>query len=204
MGEIFSPPRPERGRSGGQLSQPLDHFLAFLTAPDFHCPAILFALALGAGEHIHELFELTQIHHIALTIGGDICELVGVDTLGIQIPDPVKGIPAFAQATGHKGEAGSLDADSDSPGVYVAVTVICGAVVLGAGDTVLGAERPFGGVRQLGGGGHVNSKLFHFFDLLFFPFCDFIIHPSGRVVKTFFHFFQTFFGTWSGSLSTPL
>ncbi len=163
MGEIFSPPL------GGAGGQPVQHFLAFLAAPNLHRPAVLVALALGASEHIHELFELAQRHHVALAGSGHICELVGVDTLGVEVPDAVKVVPAFAQAPGHKGEAGGLDADADSARIYVAVAVICGAVVLGAGDAILGAECPLGGVGQLGGGGHVNSKSFHFFISLLAP-----------------------------------
>ena len=159
--ESFFLPYPER--SGGSGLEPLDHLFAFLAAPDFHCPAVLFALSLGTTEHIHELLKLGNVHHINGVILGDIGKSVAVRGGLVQRPDIVKVGLALAHIAGHECKGGSLDRDVHAVSAYVRAGAVVGAVVMFSVDAHIGAEIVLAGdACVVRGGSVVNGKSCHF------------------------------------------
>ena len=144
--------------------EPLDHFAGFLAATDFHRPAVLCALALGVAEHIHELFELADVHHIHLIVSGDIGESVAVGGGLVERPDAVEVLAPLAHIARHERKGGSLDADAHTERAYVAVLAVVGAVVMLALDAHIGAKVMLASdARVVGGAGVGDGVGGHFF-----------------------------------------
>lgn len=159
-------------RSSGSCFEPLDHLAGLFTATDFHRSAVLFALALGTTEHIHELLKLGNVHHIDGVVLGDVGESVAMRGSLVQLPNIVKVGLALAHIARHERKGGSLDRDVHAVGAYVGAGAVVGAVVMHSVDAHIGAEVMLASdARVARGGSVIDGKSCHFWGLPSLNFC---------------------------------
>ena len=152
------------------LIEPAEHLSALVVDFDFLAAAVLGAFSVQPRELVNELGKLVNVHHVNREIVGDIGKGVGMDILAEAAPDALKGVTTDAQGAAHKGSAGSFDGNVHAVQLNVAVAVVGGAVMLGAADAVVSAERKLSLVAL--GLAAVVAELIdvessHFFNLLF-------------------------------------
>jgi len=106
-------------------------------------PAVFLAFLLRGAELIYELFEFVLVHEVGGEVFRHIAPFVAVAFVSVEIPYGVKLCLALALATGHEAEFACLDADMAVARIYIAVLVICGAVVFCALNSHICTHRKF-------------------------------------------------------------